>query len=107
MAQTPIVRPGGLRLSGLGLGGLRQRNLARRVGNLPDVPRHRVAGQSGAELGHQGTALGLGYLEMGGAGNPIQLVKIVRHHPKIDQPLAQLGQNVRVDRSPRVAAPSG
>ena len=59
-----------------------------------DIPRHGIAGQPGAKLGHQRDAGREGHLEMRRPGHRVQLVQVIRHYPQIDQPLAQLGQHV-------------
>ena len=57
--------------------------------------RNQLCG--GARL-DQPPPFGLGHLEMGGPGHAIQLVQVVRHHPQVDQPLAQFGQHVGPSR---------
>jgi hypothetical protein len=70
---------------------LRQNNLVRLPHNLANIAANRVSRELGAELFDELDARFFGHLEMGGPGDAIELVEVVRHYPMVDEPLEKLG----------------
>ena len=70
----------------------RQHPLIRLARRFADIAGDCVARQSDAKLLDEADSGWLGHFEMGGPGHVIELVEVVRHHPKVDQPLEEFGQ---------------
>ena len=80
---------------------LDQRALVRTARHVADIPGDGVAGQARPRCLDELRADGLGDFKMGGAGDPVQLVKVIGHDAVVDKPLKNAPAASTLSLTPR------
>ena len=73
-----------------------QFHLAASTGKVHHEVGHSLAGYGFTQILHQGQGLFNGDPEMGGAGNPVQLVQIIRFYSNFQQPMEEAVKGIGV-----------